>query len=188
MVKNKGFQSPWPAALLETPASPTPTSQGGGVGGGGWPVFGGPNRLSTGAALALRHAAGGRTRHPGPLPLGAGLACCPGPGRARAEPSSQACGSARQPVLGRPGPMLPAGRAARRGAHCRGCSQRIKSPGFLRPYGPRGEQQCPGPFTSKAAIRGKAPPVNFFFLRLSFLVFKKKRHQRLQGPGEPNAL
>lgn len=64
---------------------------------------------------------------------------------------------------GAPRHMLPAGRAARRGTHCRGGSQPIKSPGFLQPYGPRGEQQWPGPFTSKAAIRGKAPPENFFF-------------------------
>ncbi|XP_046509495.1 translation initiation factor IF-2-like [Equus quagga] len=47
--------------------------------------------------------------------------------------------------------MLPAGRAARRGAHCRGCSQRIKSPGFLRPYGPRAATEAAPPSPAPSA-------------------------------------
>lgn len=101
---------------------------------------------------------------PGTLLPGAGLVSCPAPqakrtGRLPTRPAAPP--AIRCP--GAPRHMLPAGRAARRGAPCRGGSQPIKSPGFLQPYGPRGEQQCLGPFTSKAAIRGKAPPEIFFF-------------------------
>lgn len=94
------------------------------------------------------------------------------------EPSPLPTGPQAPPARRCPGAlrhMLPAGRAARRSAHCRGGSQPIKSQGFLQPYGPRGEQQCPGPFTSKAAIRGKAPQRIFFFPSAFHSWFKKKK-------------
>lgn len=111
------------------------------------------------------------------------------PGRARRSflPARPAAPPARR-CPGRLRHMLPAGRTARRGAPCRGGSQPIKSPGFLQPYGPRGEQQCPGPFTSKAAIRGKAPSEIFFLFSLSFLFFFFFKASATPGPGEPNAL
>lgn len=81
-----------------------------------------------------------------------------------------ACDPARQTMLRRPKAYAACG--LRDPSWCslpRRGSQPIKSPGFLQPYGPRGEQQCPGPFTSKAAIRGKAPPEIFFFSSQLFI-------------------
>lgn len=126
----------------------------------------------------LNHEVGTRNRDPGAEAGGPGNAatgCWPcllsGPPRPSAQLSLLPVRPAAPPAIRCPGAlrhMLPAGRAARRGAPCRGGSQLIKSPSFLQPYGPRGEQQCLGPFTSKAAIRGKAPPEIFFFPSSAF--------------------
>lgn len=51
----------------------------------------------------------------------------------------------------------------------------------------------PGPLHFKSGDQGKGSPREFFFFPpLPFIPGlkkkKKKRHQQLQGPGEPNAL
>lgn len=120
---------------------------------------------------ATKRARGAENLGPGDAAAGCGQCLAsPPPAHRAAQPPPRP-----QTGPGAPRHMLPAGRAARRGAHCRGGSQPIKSPGFLQPYGPRGEQQWPGPFTSKAAIRGKAPPENFFFPPQPFIPSLKKK-------------
>jgi hypothetical protein len=133
-----------------------------------------PSRVSTtrGRKLCAIPDPSLHPRPRGSLPLGASLlsvqARPPGPSPLPARPAvppARRCRAPRDiccPQAARPDVGLTA--------------EAVLSPSKPgQPYGPRGEQQCPGPFTSKAAIRGKAPPENFFLslFSLSFLVKKK---------------